>query len=332
MDEFLLINQYFMPLTRDYAGAANLANDVAWLKARSDDVSVIVNQDSLVEGVHFLPDDPLDKVARKLLRVNISDIVAKGGVPREYWLALFWPENRDTRLIGEFARGLAQDQAHYGVHLAGGDSVVTPGPLCLSMTMIGDVSSPQGPVSRAGARIGDLLFVTGTIGDAAIGLELLKAPQGAAATRISAPAHEHLTQAYQLPDPPQALAPYLREWSHASIDISDGLLQDAGHIAKQSRVAIVIAAPNVPLSRAADEWIALQPDRNAALLRLISAGDDYQTLFCAPANLAPMIEEVARRLAIRVTQIGEVGEGAEVQLVDERGGVIPVERRGYSHF
>lgn len=332
MDEFSLIAQYFAPLTKDYAGAANLANDVAWLKARSDDISVIVNQDSLVEGVHFLPDDPLDKVARKLLRVNISDIVAKGGSPREYWLALFWPARRETSLIGEFARGLARDQAHYGVHLAGGDSVATPGPLCLSMTMIGDVQGAQGPVPRAGARIGDLLFVTGTIGDAAIGLELLMAPHRADATHLSAAAREHLTRAYQLPDPPLGLASHLRQWSHASIDVSDGLVQDAGHIARQSQRGILISAPSVPLSRAAKEWLALQSDRNAALLRLISAGDDYQTLFCAPAHLAQTIEAIATRLALQVTPIGRVQEGAGVQVLDSEGRIIPLVPRGFSHF
>src|SRR5881398_2866985 len=213
-----LIARYFRPLATD-PGAFNLADDAALFKPSGDDI--VVTTDAVVEGVHFLPDDPPDTVARKALRVNLSDLAAKGAAPAGFVLTLALRDAGEVWLE-PFALALGEDAKAFGCPLLGGDTVSTPGPLMISITAFGRV--PRGKmVHRSGAKPGDRVVVTGTIGDAALGLDILKGGAAAAALAGDAAAREMLTGRYCVPQPRNALATAVRDHAHAAMDVSDGL-------------------------------------------------------------------------------------------------------------
>src|SRR6202158_867389 len=216
-----LIARYFRPIATD-PGAFSLTDDAAILKASSDDL--VVTTDAIVEGVHFLAGDPPDTVARKALRVNLSDLAAKGAIPAGFVLTLALREASDAWLA-PFARGLGEDAALFGCALLGGDTVSTPGPPMISITAFGRVA-PGRMVHRRGAKPGDRVVVTGTIGDAALGLDILR--RGAVATVLAddAAAKEMLVGRYRVPQPRNALAGAVRDYAHAAMDVSDGLAGD----------------------------------------------------------------------------------------------------------
>ena len=244
-DEFETIARLFRPLTRGAPEALDLLDDAAVLPGRPG-FDLVITKDAVVQGVHFLPDDPLDLVARKLLRVNLSDLAAKAAEPFGYLLAVAWPKGADREA---FARGLAQDGEAFGLVLLGGDTVSTPGPLTASVTMLGWV--PEGRmVKRFGARPGDLLVVSGTIGDGVLGL-------AAASWEFEDAA---LADRYRLPQPRLELREALRAHAHAAVDVSDGLLADAGHIAKASGCAVRVELERVPLSASARDWLGGRTD------------------------------------------------------------------------
>ncbi len=294
LDEFGEIARLFRPLTRGAAGALDLADDAAVIVPRPG-CDLVVTKDALVEGVHFLPGEAPDMVARKLLRVNLSDLAAKAAEPFACFLAVAWPAAYTPADRERFAQGLASDLETFDLSLMGGDTVATPGPLTLSLTALGWVPH-GGMVRRAGARPGDLLAVSGTIGDATLGLAALRGevddPEGALALR------------YRLPLPRLDLRHVLSA-AHAAADVSDGLVADARHIAHASGVRLRLDLDRLPLSRAAATWLERQADAAAALLRLASGGDDYEVV-CA---LAP-----DRPKPAGLTIVGEVleGEGIEV--------------------
>jgi thiamine-monophosphate kinase len=293
-DEFALIARHFAPLAKN-AAARGLLDDAALLDA------LVITADAIVEGVHFLPDDPIDTVAQKALRVNLSDIAAKGAAPVGYLLTLQWPDTRPAGEIAAFAEGLARDQATFGVKLLGGDTTRTPGPLTISVTMLG---RPLGATpSRGGARAGDDLWVTGTIGDGVLGLAALRGEIGADA---------RLVERYRRPSPRTSFAAVIARFATASLDVSDGLLGDAAKLADASGVRAVIDPQMIPLSAPAGAWRDAQGDGEAALTRLATGGDDYEILFAAaPASRAP-IEEAAAEIGLRVTCIGRLEAGAGV--------------------
>lgn len=294
LDEFGEIARLFRPLTRGAAGAFDLADDAAVVRCRPG-FDLVVTKDALVEGVHFLPGEAPDLVARKLVRVNLSDLAAKAAEPFGCFLAVAWPATYETRDRERFAQGLAADLQAFDLSLLGGDTVSTPGPLTLSLTALGWV--PEGcMVRRAGARAGDLVAVSGTIGDATLGLAALRGevddPEGALALR------------YRLPQPRLDLRRALRS-ARAAADVSDGLVADARHLAEAGGVHLKLDLDRLPLSGAAATWLEAQPDAAAGLLRLATGGDDYEVV-CA---LAPDVRPPAG-----LTVIGEVtsGEGIEV--------------------
>lgn len=311
MDEFSLIRRYFAPLATT-PGADGLRDDVAEISP-----GLIATKDAIVEGVHFLPDDPLETVAQKLVRVNVSDIIAKGGKPDAALLALVWPKGRPHELLEGFARGLGKDLARWGAHLVGGDTTSTDGPLTLTLTLTGKVGA-RGPVRRSGATIGDDIWVTGTIGDSWLGLQAATGALG----NLSAEARNLLVSRYRVPEPPRlAFADVVAAHAHASIDVSDGLVADAGHIAEASGVALVIEAAKVPLSAVGDAYVA---NAKADLRALFTGGDDYQTLFTAPQS--------ARSLITGATRIGAVEAGEGARVLDASGVAMTFDTPGFRHF
>ena len=267
-DEFQDIARRFRPLTFGAPEALNLLDDAAVIASRPG-FDLIITKDALVEGVHFLPLERADRIARKLLRTNLSDLAAKGAEPYGCFLAVSWPPHYDAAARDLFAVALGEDLAYYGLALFGGDTTSTPGPLTLSLTALGWV--PQGQmIQRKGARIGDDLVVTGTIGDGYLGL---MAAQGAIAG-LRAEQNHALEDRYHHPRPRLGLGEIMRTHVRACADISDGLAADANHLAKASGVGVCIDLEKVPLSEAARAWLATQSDPSAARLALATGGDD----------------------------------------------------------
>ena len=317
--EFDLIAELFAPLATDPA-ALGLTDDGAVLPAGSDDLVVV--KDALVEGVHFLADDPPATVAQKALRVNLSDLAAMGARATHYLVALVRPARIEDAWLDAMVAGLRADQATYGVGLLGGDTVATPGPLVLSVTALGRVP-PGAALTRAGAGSGEDVWVSGTLGDAALGLGVLRGGWSPAEGDAAA-----LVNRYRLPQPRLALGERLRGVATACQDLSDGLIQDLGHIARRSGVAITVEAEAVPLSDAARD----APDaRNKAL----TGGDDYELAFTAPVDRRLQIGGLARPLALPLTRIGRTanggGGGGGVVVLDEAGAPLTLDRRGWSH-
>jgi thiamine-monophosphate kinase len=274
--------------------------------------------------VHYLPNDPPDTIARKLLRVNLSDLAAKGATPLAYLLTCAFPRAVQDSWIAAFARGLKQDQAHFGIHLLGGDTVATPGPAAFSLTAIGEVPGAR-MLRRAGARPGDLVCVTGTIGDGGFGLAEIRAPHAG----LSDPQRRFLVARYRLPQPRTRLGPLLRGLASAALDVSDGLVQDLGHIARQSDVAIEIDAAAVPLSPAAR---AIARGDGDAVRRALTAGDDYEIAFTLPKARLPALARAARLARTRVSVVGTVAKGQGVTVRGPEGAPLATGPGGFQHF
>jgi thiamine-monophosphate kinase len=320
-DEFERIRRFYAPLAGP--GGLGLLDDAALVDCRGGR-RLVVTADAIVEGVHYLPDDPPDLVARKLLRVNLSDLAAMAARPLHYLLTTALPAAFGAEWLAGFARGLGEDQRRFGVDLLGGDSVATPGPASLSLTAIGDVAAGM-EVRRSGARPGDLVWVSGTIGDAFLGLAVLRG-----AYPELAPEHRAaLVARFQIPDPRVELGPRLAGIAHAMIDISDGLIADLGHICETSHVAAVVDLESLPLSPAARIIVDGEPGLRT---RLAAGGDDYELLFTASADSTNAIGELSLALSLPVARIGRIEGGEGVRLVDAAGRTIPIDHPGYRHF
>ena len=320
-----LIARYFKPIATD-PGAFGLQDDAAILQAGGGDI--VVTTDAIVEGVHFLPDDPPETLARKALRVNLSDLAAKGATPAGFVLTLALRAVDDGWLTA-FARGLGEDARRYACPLLGGDTVSTPGPLTVSITAFGRV--PRGRmVRRSGACPGDRVMVTGTIGDAAIGLNILKGGVAAAALSGDAPARATLVGRYRVPEPRNALGMAIRDHASAAMDVSDGLAGDLAKLCAASGVSAVIDAPSIPLSDAANDMLTRGV---LALEDLIAGGDDYEVLCTVPEAAHAALVEDARRAGIALTSIGTVVAAAGPPcFLDGEGRKLALERMSFSHF
>ena len=318
--EFALIAELFAPLA-DAPGAFGLTDDAA-VVAPPAGHELVITTDALVAGVHFLPHDPPSSIAKKALRVNLSDLAAKGAAAAGYLLAISLPAEIDAEWLAAFAQGLKQDQREFGISLYGGDTTSTPGPLTIAITAFGYV--PEGKmIRRAGALPDDLVFVSGTVGDGGAGLALLREPLD-----VSHAVRDFLLHRYQEPRPRLALGLALRDVASAALDVSDGLLADLGHIAEVSGVRIEVDAHRLPLSAALQ---AVWGDGADARVRAATAGDDYEIAFAvAPRHVEQAIK--ASRDTTAVTQIGRVVRGQGVALLDDAGREIAVTRKGYVHF
>lgn len=321
--EFDAIKKYFAPLSQGLAGARGLIDDTAslYISAGSE---AVVTLDTMVSGVHFLPDDPPDLVARKLLRVNLSDLASSGATPKVYFLSLSLPPSSDEAWIGSFARGLADDQQIFSVTLGGGDTTSTPGVLTLSLTAIGELPRGQAVV-RSGARAGEDIFVSGTIGDAALALRLIDSiGMDEALRRVPA-----LVARYRLPDPRVLLGPQLRGLATAAIDISDGLVADVGHICETSAIGAEIQADSVPLST---EAAGLLSEQNELRDCVFMGGDDYELLFTVRPEDGGRVAALSRRLGLPLTRIGRTIDGDKPVLVSDSGDSIELSDTGWRHF
>jgi thiamine-monophosphate kinase len=321
-----LIARYFKPLATD-PGAFGLADDAAVLQARGEDV--VVNTDAIIEGVHFLPDDPADTIARKALRVNLSDLAAKGAVPAGFVLTLALCE-QDHDWLAAFARGLGEDSRLFGCPLLGGDTVSTSGPIMISITAFGRV--PEGRmVRRSGAVPGDLVVVTGTIGDATLGLDVLKGGAAKAALAHDMAAAAGLIARYRIPQPRTALARAVRDHARAAMDVSDGLAGDLTKLLAASGVAASISTAAIPLSTP----VKLLLERGTVELEtLLSGGDDYEILCTIPPSRLMAFTDEAQRAGVPVSAIGTIsaGAGAGACFVDAQGRELVLSRLSYSHF
>ncbi len=323
-DEFALIRELFAPLAAGEPGALDLRDDAALIAPRPG-FRLVTAVDMLVEGVHFLPDDSGFDVARKLLRVNLSDLASMGAAPRAYLLGLSIPETTGFDWLRGFADGLAEDQERFGIGLVGGDTTATAGPVCLSLTAIGEVE-PGRALLRANAAAGEHLYVSGTVGDAALGLRILQGedPGLAAGDRESAVAR------YRTPEPRLGLGAALADCgASAAVDVSDGLVADAGHLCAASGVGARIEIGRVPLSRGARA--ALDRGR-VGIADLLTGGDDYELVFSAPADRGGAVQQAAANAGVPVTRIGVLTEGGGVSAIDGRGVPLDLPGTGYRHF
>jgi thiamine-monophosphate kinase len=316
--EFALIARHFRPLAGE--GALDLGDDAALLTPPAGQ-QLVLAADALVAGVHFLPDDPPGMIARKLLRVNLSDLAAMGAAPLGYLMTTAFTRGTADSWIAAFVAGLAEDQERFGIAVLGGDTVATPGPACFSLTIIG-VVPPGQALHRRGARTGDDIWVSGSIGDGALGLRVL---QG----KLAADAEGHLARRYRLPEPRLALGQALRGVARAAMDVSDGLVQDLGHLCRAAGCGAEVIADAVPLSAAASAALA----GDAALLPLIlTGGDDYELLFAAAPEDADAVRAAGEKAGVPVARLGRFIAGEGVVVRDASGAALSLPQGGWSHF
>jgi thiamine-monophosphate kinase len=327
LDEFELIARYFAPLATDAAALA-LRDDAAVLRP-PEGQEIVLSCDTIVEGVHFLEDDPPESIAHKALAVNLSDLAAKGARPYVYLLALALPSEPPSSWLEAFALGLRKLQNRVGVALVGGDTTRIPGPLSITITALGLV--PQGhAVLRLGAKRGDRLYLTGTIGDAYLGLRVLKEPSLGRDWGWSEEDLSFVIDRYRRPLPHSDLALLIRNFAQGAIDVSDGLVGDIGKLAGVSHVGAVIEADRVPFSPAAAKALKCEPRLLAALL---TAGDDYEIVAAVPQASAAAFEAEAEARTAPVTLIGRLeAPEAGLLVVDAEGRSLALEHRGYTHF
>jgi thiamine-monophosphate kinase len=319
--EFALIARHFRPLAGP--GSLDLTDDAALLDPPPGQTLVLA-ADAMLAGVHFLPEDPAETIGRKLLRVNLSDLAAMGAAPLGYLMTTAFPRDTTEAWIAAFAAGLAEDQRIFGLAALGGDTVSTTGPMALSLTIIGHVS-PGGAVRRSGARPGDEIWVSGTIGDGAFGLRVLRG-------QMAADEAGHLASRYRLPQPRLALGARLTGVAQVALDVSDGLIQDLGHLCRAGTppCRAIIEAPLVPLSAAGRAAVAGNP----GLLELaLTGGDDYELLIGAPPDRGAALRAAAASTGVPITRIGRFAPGpAEVRVVDAAGQPLTLRQGGWSHF
>jgi thiamine-monophosphate kinase len=323
--EETLIGRYFRPLA-SYPGAFALQDDAATLKPPPG-CDLVLKTDGAIAGVHFFPDDPPDTVGRKALRMNLSDLAAKGAKPLGFLLALALPDGVDEAWLAAFAAGLGEDAAHYECPLLGGDTDHTPGPLSISIAAFGAV--PEGKmVRRSAAKPGDSVLVTGTIGDAALGVKLRRDSGLSARWLLTDAMIDHLRERYLLPQPRNALAEAVQRFAVASIDVSDGLVGDLDKLCRASAVAAEIDVARIPFSQAARAAMAAVPDILEAAL---TGGDDFEILLTLPRAKLPDFRATAESAGVAVTEIGTILTGRQARFM-QSGKALEFKRPSYSHF
>lgn len=324
--EDALIARLFQPLAT-HPGALGLVDDAAFLTPPPGH-DLVLTKDALVAGVHFFPEDPPESIARKAMRVNLSDLAAKGARPLGVLLAFAIPPGMDAAALEAFARGLGEDARDHGAPLLGGDTVKTPGPFTISITAFGAV--PTGTmVRRATASAGQALVVTGTIGDGALGLALRLDPKRPGFAGLSPADRAFLADRYLHPRPRLALAGALREHASAAMDVSDGLIGDCAKLLAASGIGGDIRADKVPLSPAARAAITAEP----ALMEIaLTGGDDYELLAAVPHDRVGALGMVATAAGFGLTVIGSTHVGPGLKVFGSEGHELTFARGSFSHF
>ena len=325
VNEFALIDKYFAPLAGE--GAFDLKDDAALLKPRPGH-ELVISQDAIHQGVHFFDDTPLDLVARRAIRCNISDIIAKGATPVSYSLALGLPSHVTGNDVALLAKGLQEDQGFYGVYLSGGDTYASGSKLTLAVTMLGEVPT-GGYVSRLSAQPGDVICVTGCIGDAHLGLTArLKGLDTASSPHLAI-----LRQRQELPKPPFDIQSVIRKFANAAMDVSDGFVGDLRKLCDVSKLSARIEFDDVPISKDAAMAIDAGLFTPADRIAMLTGGDDYQTLFTLPPDRFEPARNAAAKLGITVTKVGEMNAKSAGEVVVVRSGVpMSIEHDSYVHF
>jgi thiamine-monophosphate kinase len=328
--EFDLIKKYLRPLATGESGAASLSDDAAVLQTK-DGHRLVVTMDTLISGVHFFEFTPPRLIAAKSLRVNLSDLASMGADPAYYTLSLSLPINGemkcDSDWLESFSEALAIEQDLYDITLVGGDTVSTPGPLSLTITAFGWVKIGQ-EIMRSGATAGDLIYVSGTIGDAWLGLTAIRGGH----QEIAPSNLEFITESYHRPQPRLNLGRRLFGVASSAIDISDGLAQDLGHICTESNVSATIQAGNIPLSGPARILLEGEPH---LINGLLSGGDDYELLFTVPPKWQKTVADIAKELDLPLSKIGLIeasDQGHLVTIFDELGTKMDLKSTGYQHY
>jgi thiamine-monophosphate kinase len=321
--EDALIARFFAPLAGE--GGLGLKDDAASFTPRAG-YDLVLTVDTVVAGVHFFPDDPPASIARKALAVNISDLAAKGAEPAGFLLSLALPEDWTEDWLSAFAGGLGEAARDFRCSLLGGDTVKAMGALTLSITALGEVPAGR-MVRRSTAQAGDILCVSGTIGDSALGLALRSSPPWSLA--LPAEQREHLADRYLHPQPRLALGAALRDHARASMDVSDGLAGDLAKMMRASGVSAVVNVEQVPLSPAARSALRLRPD---LIERILTGGDDYEILCAVPKENMPNLREMATTIGIPLTAIGEVVAGGDLPVFRSALGDQRFAIGSFSHF
>ncbi len=317
-----LIARFFRPLAV-HPGALGLADDAAFITPPAGH-DLVLKTDAIIGGVHFFADDAPREVARKALRVNLSDLAAKGARPLGFLLSLALPKETGEAWLAEFSEGLRADAALFACPLFGGDTDRTPGPVTISVAMFGSV--PSGTmVQRAGAKAGDAVYVTGTIGDAALGLSVRKGVPW----KLSDAQRQHLIARYLLPQPRNALAEVVRTHASAAMDISDGLAGDLAKLCRVSGVAVEVNVAQVPFSDAARAAIAAEPKM---LETALTGGDDYEIACSVPAAKAASFRAAAQAAHVPVSEIGVVAAGEGARFIGAAGKPLTFAHVSFSHF
>jgi thiamine-monophosphate kinase len=320
-----LIARYFRPLAT-HPGAFGLGDDAAAF-APPPGCDLVLTTDGVIAGVHFLPDDPPRDIGRKALRMNLSDLAAKGAKPVGFLLSLALPTGTDQAWIAGFAAGLGEDIARYDCPLLGGDTDHTPGPLSASIAAFGTV--PHGKmVRRSTAKAGHAVVVTGTIGDAALGVKLRRDHSLGKSRRFTKAMTAHLERRYLLPEPRNALAEAVLLHASAAMDVSDGLAGDLAKLCRASSVAADIDVAGVPLSEAAQAALTADP---TLIETLMTGGDDYEILLTLAPDKLPALRAAAAAAEVAVTEIGRMHKGESARFIRD-GQALAFARAAYSHF
>jgi thiamine-monophosphate kinase len=326
LGEFEIIARYFAPLATD-AAALGLRDDAAVLVI-SEGYELIATCDTLIEGVHFLANDPPDSIGYKALSVNLSDLAAKGARGHAYLLSLAVPRETPHAWFEGFSSGLRELQEATGITLVGGDTTASPGPLTITVTALGLVAHGHA-VLRHGAKTGDRLYVSGTIGDAYLGLRLLKDPALARSWDLLEEDSAFLINRYRRPKPRTELVIPVRNFAQGAIDVSDGLVGDVEKLARASHAGGLIEAGSVPLSPPAQKALQREP---RLLATLLTAGDDYEIVAAVPDSSAAAFEAEAQAKGVPVTMIGRIGGPSGDVRVLADGKPLELGRKGFAHF
>lgn len=320
-----LIARHFAPLATA-PGALGLTDDAAVITPPPG-TDLVVTTDGVIAGVHFFPDDPPDKIARKVLRMNLSDLAAKGARPIGFLISVSLPAKVDDTWVASFAAGLGDDARHYGCPLLGGDTDRTPGPMAASVTAFGVV--PKGAmVQRSTAKAGDSVVVTGTIGNSSLGVRLRRDAKLTQSWRLTEAMLAHLQQRYVLPEPRNVLADAVLRYAASAMDVSDGLVGDAAKLCRASGVSAEIEVARVPFSEAARTAIAADP---ALLETALTGGDDYEVVLTLRPEKLQAFRAAADKAGVAVTEIGRITAGQGANFMRD-GKPLVFARSSYSHF